>query len=295
MSNVSLKIGDVAIQRLEEVYGPAFPAAMFLPSWDPGIREELGPDTVNRHIEAETDLALASVHTWVIRTPQKTVLVDTCNGNHKERAIEDMAMLETDWLDRLAAAGVQPGDVDAVICTHLHLDHVGWNTTLDGAEWVPTFPNATYYFNQAEFEFWDPREGDFTGKEVNTNVFEDSVLPVFDRDLVELWSGDGITVDDSLRLELAAGHTPGHAIGWIESQGERGLLSGDSMHSAIQVYRPEWSSGFCVDPKMSAATRRTILERCVESNAILLPAHFSAPHAYRVEEQGDSFAVVDAV
>ena len=294
MTDVNLQIGDVSVQRLEEVYGPAFPADMFLPSWDPGIREDLGPDTVNQHIEAGTDLALASVHTWVIRTPQKTILVDTCNGNHKERAIEDMAMLDTDWLDRLAAIGVQPSEVDAVVCTHLHLDHVGWNTTLDGNDWAPTFPNATYFVNEAEFEFWDPRAGDFTGKEINLNVFEDSVLPVFDRELMQLWRGDGIEVDDSLRLELAAGHTPGHAIGWIESKGERGLLSGDSMHSAIQVYRPDWNSGFCIDGEASAATRRSVLERCVESNALLLPAHFSAPHAFRVQERGDAFAVIDA-
>ena len=204
-------------------------------------------------------------------------------------------MLDTDWLERLVASGVQPDEVDAVVCTHIHLDHVGWNTSLVDGEWVPTFPNATYYVNKTEYDFWNPSVTDQTGLEFNAYVFDDSMLPVFDRGLIELWDGDGCQVDDSLRLELKAGHTPGHAIGWLESNGERGLLSGDSMHSPVQAYQPAWNSGFCLDADGAVAARRSILEAAVEHNAVLLPAHFSAPHAFHVQADGDGFSLTDAL
>jgi glyoxylase-like metal-dependent hydrolase (beta-lactamase superfamily II) len=132
--------------------------------------------------------------------------------------------------------------------------------------------------------------------EFNAYVFDDSILPVFDRGMVELWEGDGCEVDDYLHLELRPGHTPGHAVGWLRSgQGQQALLSGDSMHSAVQVYRPDWNSGFCAAGEQAAATRRALLEACVERDAVLLPAHFSAPHAFRVEQRNGGFAVVDAI
>jgi len=293
MGDSVVRVGDVTITRLEEAYGPVFPADTLMPAWDEGVRDDHGP-AIAQFVDA-SNFALVSIHTWVVRTAQSTILVDMCNGNHKPRAMEEMAMLETDWLERLVASGVQPEDVDAVVCTHLHLDHVGWNTSLVDGEWVPTFPNARYFVNATEFDFWNPEVNDQTGLEFNANVFDDSVKPVFDRDLVELWDGSDCAVDDSFHLEVAAGHTPGHSVGWIESRGERALFSGDSMHSAVQVYRPEWNSGFCLDGDRAAGTRRALLEQCVERNAVLLPAHFSAPHAFRVVERGNGFAVVDAI
>ena len=295
MSEKAVEIGDVTVTRLEESYGPGFPADVLMPAWDPSVRDDHGPDTIARFVQADDDVALLSVHTWVVRTPQKTILVDTCTGNHKQRNLEDMSMLDTDWLERLVASGVRPDEVDAVVCTHIHLDHVGWNTTLEAGQWVPTFPNARYYLNKTEFEFWDPQETDQTGLEFNAYVFDDSIRPIFDRGMVELWEGDGCEVDDNLRLELRPGHTPGHAIGWLESKGQRGLLSGDSMHSAVQVYRPDWNSGFCADAEGAVTSRRAILEACVEADAILMPAHFSAPHAFKVSERNGGFAVVDAL
>ncbi|MDH3684216.1 MAG: MBL fold metallo-hydrolase [Acidimicrobiia bacterium] len=292
--NITRTIGDVTITRMEEAYGPAFPADVLMPSWEPGVIADHGPDVIAQFVEPETNLALVSVHSWVVQTPQKTILVDTCNGNHKERNMEGMGGLETDWLDRLKAMGVQPEDVDAVVCTHIHLDHVGWNASLVDGEWVPTFPNATHYFNRIEYEFWNPDITDQTGLEFNANVFDDSIRPVFDRDLVELWEGNDCQVDDSMRLELSPGHTPGHNIAWLESGGERALFSGDAMHSPVQVLKPEWNSGFCIDGERSAASRRAILERAVEHDALLLPAHFSAPHAYRVEATNGGFRPVDA-
>jgi glyoxylase-like metal-dependent hydrolase (beta-lactamase superfamily II) len=295
MSHGVVDLGDVTVTRLEESYGPAAPATVIMPSFDPGVREEFGPDTIAQFVVPETDEALLSVHTWVVRTPQKTILVDTCNGNHKQRNVSGISMLNTDWLERLVAGGVRPDEVDAVVCTHLHLDHVGWNTNLVDGQWVPTFPNARYYINRREYEFWNPSATEQTGVEFNGFVFDDSVKPVFDRGLVELWEGDGCDVDDHLHLELRVGHTPGHSIGWLTGTGGTGLFSGDAMHSALQVYRSDWNSGFCLDAEQATATRRSILEAAVERDAVLLPAHFSAPHAFKVKGRGDGFAVVNAL
>lgn len=289
MASGMVDLGDVTVSRVEESYGAAAPASLLVPSFDAGIRDEFGPETIARFVVPETDYLLLSMHTWVIRTPQKTILVDTCNGNHKRRNPPNIGMLDTDWLERLAAGGVRPDEVDAVVCTHLHADHVGWNTTLVDGEWVPTFPNARYYFNRTEYEFWS------ADHPFNGFVFDDSVKPVFDRDLAELWDGDGCDVDDHLHLEPNPGHTPGHSVGWLTGSRGTGLFSGDSMHTALQVYRADWSSAFCVDPAQSAASRRAILEQAVERDAVLLPAHFAAPHAFKVETLGDGFAVVDTL
>lgn len=283
-------LGDVTVSRVQESYGAVAPARLLVPAFEPGVREEFGPDTIARFVVPETDYMWLSLHTWVVRTPQKTILVDTCNGNHKRRNPPNVGMLETDWLDQLVASGIRPDEVDAVVCTHLHADHVGWNTTLVDGEWVPTFPNARYYFNKTEYEFWSASTTDF-----NAFVFDDSVKPVFDRGLAELWDGDGHDVDDHLRLEPNPGHTPGHSVGWLTGSRGCGLFSGDSMHSAVQVYRADWNSGFCLDPEQSAASRRAILEKAVERGAVLMPAHFSAPHAFTVHARGDGFAVADAV
>ncbi|MEA3216340.1 MAG: hypothetical protein QOJ19_2496 [Acidimicrobiia bacterium] len=289
------KVGDVTVDRIEEEYGPKFPIDMMVPSFTMDLVDEHGPAEFAPHIDLDSQLAKVSVHTWLVRTPRSTILIDTCNGNHKERPnMPDMGGLDTPWLQRLEAAGVKPEDVDYVICTHLHLDHVGWNTSLVNGEWVPTFPNAKHVFNRTEFEFWRPDNPASAPLEFNAGVFDDSVLPIFDRGLAELWDGDH-DVDEVFHLEMAPGHTPGNAVAWLESRGERVCFAGDTMHSAVQVYEPGWSSGFCVDSTESAATRKRLLDRVVEKNAILAPAHFSAPHAFRVIPKGDKFAVQGAV
>lgn len=291
-SPVDLRFGDVHITRIEESCQPAFPVDLMLPSYRDDILDDHGPEHfVGRCFDAESKMVIASVHAWLVRTPTSTILIDTCNGNHKDRAIPSMHQLDTPWLDRLRAAGVEPEDVDRVICTHLHLDHVGWNTTLEEGRWVPTFPNARYLLNRTEYDFWTPDNPASAPLEFNAGVFEDSVAPVFDRDRVDFWDGDH-DVDDVFHLELAPGHTPGHAVCWLRAGDRPVLFSGDVMHSPMQVFEPTWNSGFCVDGDAAAATRRALLEQCVERNALLLPAHFPPPHVYEVAEKGTGFAAV---
>jgi len=290
MNTLRFSIGDVRVTRLEELYGPLLPTELIIPPDGMDLFEERGASEIVPCIA--DGLLIVSIHSWLVQTPQKTILIDTCAGNHKQReAMPFMHLLDLPFLDQLTNAGVQPEDVDAIVCTHLHGDHVGWNTTLVDGEWVPTFPNAQYHFSKTEFDYW-MSEPDEESQAANQPVFADSVKPIFDHGLANLWEGDGLTIDDTLHMELAPGHTPGHAVGWLESRGERGLFSGDAMHSPIQVLVPEWSSGFCVDPVESAATRTDLLSKTVEQNAILMPAHFVAPHAFTVQPRGDGFKPV---
>lgn len=290
-ATVDLTVGDAHITRIEESCGAVFPVDMLLPAYTDALVDEHGAEPFHHKcLDPETNLAVVSIHTWLVRTPSSTILIDTCNGNHKERpAMPIMHQLDTPWLDRLQAAGVSPAEVDTVICTHLHLDHVGWNTTLKDGEWVPTFPNARYLMNRTEYDFWTPDNPASAALEFNANVFDDSVAPVFDRDLVDFWDGDH-DIDGLFHLELTPGHTPGHAACWLTSGDTTVLFAGDTMHSPMQVWEPSWNSGFCVDPDTAATTRRALLERCVERNAYLLPAHFPPPHVYKVAEKGNGFA-----
>jgi glyoxylase-like metal-dependent hydrolase (beta-lactamase superfamily II) len=292
---VDISVGDVRITRIEETYEAAFPCDMLIPAFNLDVVDNHGPEVFHKFFDPATNMALVSVHSWLVRTPRSTILVDTCTGNHKERpAMPAMHQLDIPWLDRLAAAGVQPADVDYVLCTHLHLDHVGWNTRLVDGKWVPTFPNAKYVINQREFDFWqsnNPAEGPL---EFMANVFDDSVAPVFDRDLVQFWDGDA-DLDEVFHLEMAIGHTPGNAVAWLESKGERALFAGDSMHSPMQVFEPSWNCGFDADGEQAHKSRAKLLETCAERNALLLPAHFSAPHVFKVQPKGNGLAAVAAI
>lgn len=293
MTDVNLQVGSCTISRVEESYGALFPIDMLLPAWDRSALDDHGPAVMGQFLDLDEMTAFMSIHTWVVRTPSSTVLIDTCAGNHKNRpAMEGMHMLDTPWLANLAAVGIDPEEVDTVICTHLHVDHVGWNTSLVDGEWVPTFPNATYHINSTELGFWQSEESDAIV--INENVFEDSVQPLLDRDLVQLWDDDA-EIDGIIRLETRPGHTPGNAIAILESGDDRAVFAGDTMHSPIQVFEPTWNAGFDLEADAAIAARRSVLETCAEHNSFLLPAHFAAPHVYRVEERGDGLAAVSAI
>ncbi|MEI2735875.1 MAG: MBL fold metallo-hydrolase [Rhodoblastus sp.] len=172
------QIGQTIIDRVEEAHGPAFPPSFLLPDWDPEILKEHGDWLLPRHYHTRSDRFITSLHSWVVRTKHHTILVDTCAGNHKNRPHSPLFhMKDTPYLDRLKAAGVAPEEVDFVMCTHLHIDHVGWNTKLDNGRWVPTFPNAKYVFSQIERDYWDPQTNPALDEEARM-IFEDSVHPV---------------------------------------------------------------------------------------------------------------------
>ncbi|MFE0104561.1 MBL fold metallo-hydrolase [Streptomyces sp. NPDC059009] len=288
-----ITLGDVTVTRIKEFYGSVGLAPrQFFPdspdgSWDEH-RDWLAPDFWN----PGTDECRTAIQSWLLRSEGRTILVDTGVGNHKDRPyVPVWSRLDTDYLDNLAAAGVRPEDVDIVVNTHLHIDHVGWNTRLDGTTWVPTFPNATYLMTGRDFEFWDPAKGH---KSVlgpgNQNVFEDSVAPVHEAGQARLWEGT-YRIDRNLRLDLAPGHTPGSSVLTLESGGEQALFVGDLVHTALQIAEPEVNSCFCEDPAESRATRHRLLGRAAENNALVFPAHFGGHGAAEIARSGSKFAI----
>lgn len=288
-----LQIGDVRVARVVEFSAPVgLRTGEFFPGSDPAVWRDASDWLVPEFVGAD-DQVQTNVQTWVVRSEGKVVLVDTGLGNGKDRPyVPVWSRLSTDWLDRLAALGVAPEDVDVVVNTHLHLDHVGWNTRLDGRAWVPTFPNATYYVHRADHEFWDPQGAHTPGfGRGNQNVFEDSVAPVAAAGQLHLWDGAEHRLDGALTLHLAAGHTPGSAVVTLRSAGESALFAGDLLHSPLQVTEPHLASCFCEDPPRAAASRERLLADAADRRSLILPAHFRGTGAARLTRRAGRPAI----
>ncbi|AYV32632.1 MBL fold metallo-hydrolase [Streptomyces goshikiensis] len=286
-----ITLGDVTITRIEEMHGPIMPTDQFFPDLPEQAWKDQRAVLVPDHLGPDDPMVHVAMQTWLLRSEGRTILVDTGVGNDKTRpAVAAWDHLRLDYLGNLARAGVRPEDVDLVVNTHLHVDHVGWNTRLIDGDWVPTFPNATYLMPKADFEFWNPANNpDITGG-VNENVFEDSVAPVHAAGQVRLWE-EGHTIDGSLRLEAAPGHTPGSSVVALTSGSDRALFAGDLMHTPLQVTHPDHNSCFCQDPAQARATRRRLLGWAADTGALVLPAHFSGHSALEVEHGGSGFVI----
>lgn len=287
-----LTLGDVSVIRVEEMHGPiGMTPDQFFPGspesdWT-AERRMLSP----HHLDPVDNVVQVAMQTWALRSEGKVVLIDTGVGNDKARpAVPGWDHLALSYLDNLRAAGIEPQDVDLVINTHLHVDHVGWNTRLVDGEWVPTFRNATYLMPRLDFEHWNPANNPTIAGGVNENVFEDSVQPVYASGQVQLWE-DSLTVDGNLRLEAAPGHTPGSSVVKLRSGSDRALFAGDLMHTPLQVLHPDQHSCFCEDPATAAVTRRNFLGWASDHNALVLPAHFSGHSALEVTRQAGSFGI----
>lgn len=288
------RVGAVEVRRVEEWQGEFIPPEYLFDRFDAAAfdrhRAEFEPDYVrNGNI-------YGFLQSWLIEAPGVLILYDTGAGNDKDRpAIPIFGNLNCDFLGRLRDAGAAPNDIDVVVCSHLHIDHVGWNTMKRDGKWVPTFPNARYLLPAIDRDFWDPadeaRYARARGAEVNRNVFEDSVQPILDARLAEL-VGDGFEVAAGISLHAAPGHTPGHLFMRVESEGEVALFVGDIMHHPMQVHRPDWNSVYCEDPDEAARTRRRVLELAADQKARVVPAHFGGVHSVFVERRGDGFRPV---
>ena len=271
-----VQLGEVAITPVVEIGRSSFPTASMLP--------DSRADAVAAHYtwlkphffdEAVGDLA-SRIQTYLVKTPEHTIVIDTCVGNDKRREGSALwHMRSGGYLDDLAAAGVTPEQVDFVVCTHLHVDHVGWNTRFVDGRWVPTFPRARYIFVGEEWEYW---------RHEKDECIADSVVPVVEHGQVDLVQSDH-ALGRWLRFEPSPGHTPGHVSVRLETSAGRAVFSGDLMHRVVQVAEPQWSSIFCADPVRAAATRRDIVERFADSGVLVLAAHFPRP-GYIVREGG---------
>jgi len=241
-----------------------------------------------RFVNVPAGTLIMSFHSFVVRTKHGNLLVDSCVGNHKNRpTVPDWHQQEFPYLERLHAAGLAPGDIDFVCCTHLHGDHIGWNTQLEDGRWVPTFKNARYLLAADEVNYWQQLHAD-EPKNAYWRSWQDSVLPIIEAGLVDRVASDH-EVLPGIRLAPAPGHTPGNVIIELEEGGRRAIMSGDVVHHPVQIERPEWSSVFDSDPDTARRTRYRLLERIADTDTDLLGAHFSGPTALRVVTAGDRF------
>jgi glyoxylase-like metal-dependent hydrolase (beta-lactamase superfamily II) len=263
---------------------PVFPASFIFPDATPEAIDAHRAWLEPRLLDPATGHLVLGFHAFVVRTPRRTIVVDTCGGNDKPRPRKPRYHRQQwPFLERLAAAGVEPESVDTVVCTHLHVDHVGWNTRLVDGRWVPTFPRARYLFARAEWEFW--RREYASERFVDDPYADDSIVPVFEAGQAELVAADHV-LDDGVRLLPTPGHTPGHVCVQVTGGGREAVMSGDLMHHPVQCAEPDWSSTFCVDPAHSRRTRRAFLERYAGTDTLIMPAHFPAPTAGRIVAEG---------
>jgi glyoxylase-like metal-dependent hydrolase (beta-lactamase superfamily II) len=285
-------IGTVSVTRVEEQLGLAgYPPEQFFPGLDRDLIARHASWLVPDHYDRAQDRLVTSVHSWLVRTARHTILVDCCAGNHKDRpGFARFHRLDTPYLARLRAAGAAPEDIDIVLCTHLHSDHVGWNTLLRDGRWVPTFPNAKYLLSRTECEYGDPRRNPAAAADPQrNNAYHDSVLPVIEAGQAVLVEGD-YAIEDTLLIEPAPGHTHGHVALKLADRGGRAVLCGDALHHPLQIYAPELNSRFCELPDQARITRRRLLEHCAAEAALLFPVHFGAPHVAAITRAGDGFA-----
>ena len=284
-------LGGTEVSRVEESVRTSFKPEQLFPGFEREALSEHAGWLVPEFFDPAEDRFRTSVHTFVVRTRRHTILIDTCGGNHKNRPyLPRFHATRHPWLERLEAAGVVPEQVDFVMCTHLHLDHVGWNTRLVDGRWVPTFPNAKYLFHRKELDRWNPQHLTWTYAPHNDYVWEDSVAPVVAAGQA-VAIDDGYTLDDALTVEPAPGHTLGHVRIRLRDSGSQAIFSGDLMHVPLQVYFPHWHTSLDDAPEAGVESRLALLETCVETNALLLPTHFAAPHCCRIAQKAAGFAI----
>ena len=286
---MSLKftVGDLTIHRIIEQEPTFLPALEMLPGLTPELLAENRSWMRDAGALDDNDVLILCFQSYVVKTPHHTILIDSCIGNDKPRPQRPKWNMKTDdtYARALAAAGISVGDIDYVMCTHLHVDHVGWNTRLDNGRWVPTFPKARYVFDKTEFDYW-------TEMNAKTPVppFADSVLPVVEAGRAVFVESDH-EIETGVFLEPAPGHTPGNCLLHAKNGGKHAVFIGDVMHTAAQLARPTLSSRFCTDPALSAKTRVALCERHAETDAVILACHFPTPVAGRIRRHRSGFAL----
>lgn len=233
-----------------------------------------------------SDRIYNTYQSFLLQFGGRNIVIDTCVGENKARPPHFALYPKKPWLDNFASTGLSFDDVDTVICTHLHVDHCGWNTRLVDGRWVPTFPKATYYFTETEYAYWEQKTRE--GYELPGRIWTDSCLPVVTAGQAKLVAMDH-RFDDDMWLSPTPGHTPGHVCINVCKGGQHVVFTGDLMHHALQCREPDWSSCFCEDREASARTRRTFLESVAGTGTIVVPEHFPFPTAGRVERDGPGF------
>ncbi|MFB6458465.1 MBL fold metallo-hydrolase [Bradyrhizobium tunisiense] len=234
------------------------------------------------HFATEEGRLKMSIHSLVVETPSQRIVVDTGLGNDKQgRSVPTWNNRTTPFLATMMAAGFAPDSIDTVLCTHLHVDHVGWNTKLVEDRWVPTFPKARYVFGKTEYEYWL----EHSTEPDKRAVFDDSVKPIVDAGRADLIPSDHRLCEE-ISMIPTPGHSPGHMSILIRSDGEQALLTGDVAHHPCQMTHLDWSSTADSDQTQSATTRRELFGRFADTPTLVIGGHFSAGH---IKRDGDAF------
>ena len=285
-------IGDARVTGVIEYSGPTHDPAFLYPAVDPAERDAVLKANASwlapNHYAPNIDRLIVTIQLWVVQAGGNTIVIDTGVGNRKPRSAERMDRLNTLVMPWLESIGAGPDQVTHVVMTHMHTDHVGWNTVEKDGRWVPTFPKARYLFPKDEFDYWKGLydKGD---KDVNQGSFADSVLPIIEAGLGALMDGKA-EVAGCLAPEPVPGHAPGMLSFRLRSRGEEGLFCADILHNAIQIVRPDWNDRYCLWPDKALESRAAGLKRACERGALLMPMHLGAPYCGYVRRQGDGYA-----
>jgi glyoxylase-like metal-dependent hydrolase (beta-lactamase superfamily II) len=279
--------GASTLQRIVESETAMMPPFEIFPDCTQGHLDSNRSWLAPRFHDPASNLLVITIQSFLIRQNGLTILVDSCSGNDKEhRTRPQFKRAHWPWLDTLREAGVKPEDIDIVLCTHLHVDHVGWNTRLENGRWVPTFPNARYLIGRRELDYW--KAGGSKLLERAGDYITDSVLPVIDAGQADL-IGDEHAIAGDISVEPAFGHTPGQLMVRVGSGREQGIISADLMHHPLQVRYPEWSTRFDADQNAARATRIKFLNDHANSGRLVFPAHFPTPTGGVIERDGKDF------
>jgi glyoxylase-like metal-dependent hydrolase (beta-lactamase superfamily II) len=283
--SLEFNLGELTIHRVIEQETTFLPALEMLPGLTPELLAEHRPWLRQAGALDPSDVLILCFQSYIVKTPHHTILVDSCIGNHKPRPQRPNWHQKTDdtYMRALSAAGFSVGDIDFVMCTHLHVDHVGWNTRLENGRWVPTFPNARYVFDKGEFDYWHEQNA-----KAEVAPFVDSVLPIVEADRAEIVRND-YAIGDHVRILPTPGHTPGH-VAFTFGRRDDAVMCGDLMHSPLQTRYPELSVKFDVDPKQAAVERRKLLERYCDTETLCCTAHFPSPSTGKIRRWGDGFS-----
>ncbi len=282
-----MKLGDLEIARVEEMVLDE-DTSLFA-HWNEDTVRQHGSWMAPNYYDEQRKVFLSVIQTWIVKTKDKTIIIDTSGGNDKDRPLSArFHMLSTNFAEKLKDAGVDPDKVDMVILTHLHVDHVGWNTKLVDGKWVPMFPNAEYVISAVELETRDPKRGAASRPAGAWNTYNDSVQPILDAGLVRIVEGNE-TLMPGVKLVPIPGHAPGQMGVQLNSGGQEALFIADVMHNPIQIHYPDWNSKFCENQDLARETRAKVLEHVAEAGSLIFAGHFGAPHCGYVRRSGSGY------
>lgn len=277
-------IGEVEVWRILEIHAPFLTPAELYPTAGPdvaAIMESHAPGCLC----GQSGQLILPIQGFLLKTPSHNILVDSCVGNDKTvpRTPDWHQRSGTRFQSSLGAAGVSFADIDYVLCTHLHTDHVGWNTQLVDGRWMPTFPNARYLMPAADEKFHRENPGD---------MYVESVLPVVEAGQAELAHNEHM-LGDHVSLIPTPGHTPGHVSIMIKSSNGQAVITGDAIHSTVQCWYPQWHFKYDAEAELAVSSRIQLLELVSESGSLVLGSHFALPSIGRVKTEGNAFQWVE--